>query len=251
MPTTQYRNYPLPDPPNWVSDDVAVLVAAYTAIDADMNAVLQALNQKAAVNHTHTVSDISGLQNILDNKAAQNHTHSLGSLSDVTTTGVANGMVLAFAGGQWVASNAAALFGAHTHPISDIVGLTSALDAKIDVAVLNAAAVKLTPVDGDNVPITDSQGGNALKRLSWGSIKAALKSYFDTIYAPANQTVPPGARLDYDGASAPAGYLLCGGQAVSRTANAALYAAIGTTYGAGDGTTTFNVPNQAGKIIKT
>lgn len=41
----------------------------------------------------------------------------------------------------------------------------------------------------------------------------------------------------------PTSWLLCGGEAVSRTTYAALFAAIGTTYGAGDGSTTFNVPN--------
>jgi hypothetical protein len=160
---------------------------------------------------------------------------------------------LAFAGGQWVASNAAALFGAHSHQISDIIGLSGALEAKIDVSTLNSAPVKLTPVDGDNIPLVDSQAGNALKRLSWSSVKTALKGYFDTLYAPVNiQVVPSGAILDFGSAAVPSGYLACGGQAVSRSANAALFAAIGTLYGAGDGSTTFNVPNLAGnKIIKT
>lgn len=44
-------------------------------------------------------------------------------------------------------------------------------------------------------------------------------------------------------ASAAPGWLLCNGQAVSRTTYAALFAAIGTTYGVGDGSTTFNVPD--------
>lgn len=43
--------------------------------------------------------------------------------------------------------------------------------------------------------------------------------------------------------TAPTGYLLCQGQAVSRTTYAALFAIIGTTYGVGDGSTTFNLPN--------
>ena len=47
--------------------------------------------------------------------------------------------------------------------------------------------------------------------------------------------------------TAPTGWLLCDGTAVSRTTFAALFAAIGTTYGAGNGTTTFNVPNLRGR----
>lgn len=47
----------------------------------------------------------------------------------------------------------------------------------------------------------------------------------------------------------PEGYLPCDGAAVSRTEYAALFALIGTTYGVGDGSTTFNVPNLKGKCI--
>ena len=52
----------------------------------------------------------------------------------------------------------------------------------------------------------------------------------------------------YGGSTAPTGYLLCDGSAVSRTTYADLYTAIGTTYGVGDGSTTFNVPNVKGKV---
>ena len=49
-------------------------------------------------------------------------------------------------------------------------------------------------------------------------------------------------------ATAPAGYLLCDGTAVSRTTYADLFAVVGTTYGAGDTSTTFNVPDLQGKF---
>jgi len=48
--------------------------------------------------------------------------------------------------------------------------------------------------------------------------------------------------------AAPAGYLLENGQAISRTSYASLFGLIGTTYGAGDGSTTFNVPNSQGRV---
>lgn len=54
---------------------------------------------------------------------------------------------------------------------------------------------------------------------------------------------PAGFIKDFAGTSAPTGYLACDGSAVSRTTYAALFAAIGTTWGAGDGSTTFNLPN--------
>lgn len=55
--------------------------------------------------------------------------------------------------------------------------------------------------------------------------------------------MPSGAMLQWPTATAPTGFLLCTGAAVSRTIYAALFAVIGTTFGAGDGTTTFNIPD--------
>lgn len=60
-----------------------------------------------------------------------------------------------------------------------------------------------------------------------------------TVYADA----PIGAIQAYGGAEAPRGWLLCDGSAVSRTAYSELFAKIGTAFGPGDGSTTFNVPD--------
>jgi microcystin-dependent protein len=60
--------------------------------------------------------------------------------------------------------------------------------------------------------------------------------------------MPTGAVLPFAGSSAPTGYLLCYGQAVSRTTYAALFGVIGTTYGVGDGSTTFNLPDLRGRV---
>jgi microcystin-dependent protein len=59
--------------------------------------------------------------------------------------------------------------------------------------------------------------------------------------------LPAGALAMFAGAAAPAGWLLCDGAAVSRTTFADLFAAIGTTWGAGDGTTTFGLPDLRGR----
>lgn len=61
-------------------------------------------------------------------------------------------------------------------------------------------------------------------------------------------SVPPGAQMAYGGITAPDGWLLCYGQAVSRTTFSALFAAIGTNYGIGDGINTFNVPDKRGRV---
>lgn len=60
---------------------------------------------------------------------------------------------------------------------------------------------------------------------------------------------PVGGIIKYGSASAPSGWLLCDGSAVSRTTYANLFAVIGTNYGSGDGSTTFNVPTVADSII--
>ena len=61
---------------------------------------------------------------------------------------------------------------------------------------------------------------------------------------------PPGtiAAFAGDSISIPIGWLLCTGQAVSRTTYAALFAVVGITYGSGDGSTTFNVPDFRGRV---
>lgn len=77
--------------------------------------------------------------------------------------------------------------------------------------------------------------------------KLALVGYAATAETSADG-VPTGAVMAWTTANAPAGWLLCDGSAVSRTDYATLFNTIGTTYGAGDGSTTFNLPNLQGKV---
>jgi microcystin-dependent protein len=68
-----------------------------------------------------------------------------------------------------------------------------------------------------------------------------------TAFVQANGA-PTGALLMWPTTSAPTGYLLCAGTAVSRTTYATLFALIGTTFGIGDGVTTFNLPNYTNRM---
>jgi microcystin-dependent protein len=61
--------------------------------------------------------------------------------------------------------------------------------------------------------------------------------------------IPAGTILPFGGGTAPNGYYLCDGAQYSRTSSADLFAAVGTTWGAGDGSTTFNVPDLRGKTV--
>ena len=61
--------------------------------------------------------------------------------------------------------------------------------------------------------------------------------------------LPVGTISYFPDASIPSGWLSANGQAVSRTTYAALFAKIGTTYGVGNGTTTFNLPDGRGRAL--
>ena len=60
-----------------------------------------------------------------------------------------------------------------------------------------------------------------------------------------NLAAPVGTIVAFGGTTAPTGWLICDGSAISRTTYAGLFAVIGTAYGAGDGSTTFNLPNYS------
>lgn len=75
-----------------------------------------------------------------------------------------------------------------------------------------------------------------------------LASVIAPYVTPQVDGVPSGAILDFAGATAPSGYLLCDGQAVSRSIYSTLFGVIGTTWGAGNGSTTFNVPDLSRRV---
>ena len=60
---------------------------------------------------------------------------------------------------------------------------------------------------------------------------------------------PVGVVNPFAGATAPSGWLLCYGQAVSRTKYPVLFTTLSTTYGSGDGSTTFNIPDMRGRAV--
>lgn len=64
----------------------------------------------------------------------------------------------------------------------------------------------------------------------------------------ASETLPVGTIIPYASSTLPEGYMICDGRALSRTEYSKLFQAIGTFFGAGDGSTTFNIPNLKGKV---
>lgn len=86
-------------------------------------------------------------------------------------------------------------------------------------------------------------GGNKITGLS-----PATDAGDAVTFGQSQAAIAPGVINMFGGSQAPSGSLLCNGAAYSRTAYPALFAAIGTTYGAGDGANTFNVPNLQGRV---
>lgn len=78
---------------------------------------------------------------------------------------------------------------------------------------------------------------------------ATTEFTIDQIVATPAPPVDTGIMVAYAGSSAPAGWLLCDGTAVSRTTYSALFAILSTSYGVGDGSTTFNLPDFRGRLV--
>lgn len=89
--------------------------------------------------------------------------------------------------------------------------------------------------------VVSTEGQTSPVEIDINEVYEDLNLKADIAYVDAR--MPTGTILPYGGSTAPSGFLLCNGGAVSRTTYASLFAVIGTTYGAGDGSTTFNLPN--------
>lgn len=109
-------------------------------------------------------------------------------------------------------------------------GVSDVLVDNVSVVTGGVAEIDLTDYVKEDANGDISVSGNA--------------TFGGTIYAK-NQ---PGIIKMYAGALPPNGWLFCDGSAVSRTTYAALFAVIGTAYGSGDGSTTFNLPDLRGRV---
>lgn len=108
----------------------------------------------------------------------------------------------------------------------------------LDEALTGSAGQLLIAQEGDIAKWVAMKGDATLAADGTMSLAAAV----------AKALVPVGTILATGRSSAPDGYLLCNGAAVSRTTYKALFEAIGTTYGSGNGSTTFNLPDLRGRV---
>lgn len=121
------------------------------------------------------------------------------------------------------------------------VGTLAVEDVEYLDTRVHALDEKTVPADDDEFCLLDSEGLFVGTVFKWASLLAAVQA--------ASGGIPVGGVMDYAGATAPSGWLLCYGQNVSRTTYADLFTAIGTTYGSGDGSTTFKLPDYRGRVL--
>lgn len=113
------------------------------------------------------------------------------------------------------------------------------------------AATHLTKTEASETYITKADAADTYENKTDASKTYVTKTDAAKTYATKSEIiVHVGVIIPFAGTSVPTGYLLCNGAAVSRTNYANLFAAIGTLYGAGDGSTTFNLPDARDRVLQ-
>jgi len=115
----------------------------------------------------------------------------------------------------------------------------------INATAITSTAAELNLLDGgtsvgSSITIADTDG---VVVNDAGTMKSVPASDFKEYIMPSGVVMP------YAGSSAPTGFLLCDGSAISRSTYSDLFSAISTTYGTGDGSSTFNVPDLRGRVV--
>jgi microcystin-dependent protein len=145
---------------------------------------------------------------------------------------------------------------AHDHTMGKGTPVPAAgldIDSDLDIQeneLLNVGAVNLVSLDA-SLPASSVQALQSIEGDLWynnGDGTPVQITQGSSIASASSPLVPSGVIWQYGGSSAPTGFLLCNGGAISRTTYGDLFTAIGTTFGAGDGTTTFNLPNFNGRV---
>lgn len=180
------------------------------------------------------------------------------------------GSILAYAGDSipvgWLECNGQSVSRTMYADLFAVIGTTfGSVDAQ-------SFSVPDSPLDGDGVYIIKavaddiSSGGGggtgadgksayeiAVENGFTGTEAEWLESLHGHDYTPASVTeegMPIGSLIAFSGSTNPSGWLECDGSAVSRNTYHELFAVIGMTYGAGDGATTFNLPDYSGRFIE-
>jgi microcystin-dependent protein len=225
-----------------------------TPVNADFTAVDTALGGVTNLNATAVSGDVT---------LTSTQYRPLQIVISGTLTANVRYLIPASVGGQWTITNSTS--GAFTLSVASAAG-------GVDITLLSGTTI--VSCDGtatgmrrsiSNLPVTNggtgltsaptngqllignSGGGFTQATLTAGAgVSITNGSGAITIAVPT--IVEPGVVVTYAGAVAPTGWLICDGAAVNRSIYGALFAIVGTTYGAGDGSTTFNLPNLVNRF---
>jgi len=167
------------------------------------------------------------------------------------------------AGGLWVNTTTATAWVVNLFDGTDDIAIGT-LDTTANVFTPSIAAASLTYSKIQNVSATSrvlgrtSAGAGVIEEIPVGTAANNLVRLDGSARLPAVDGsqltglaggTPTGVISPFAGSSAPSGWLLCSGGTANRTTFAALFAVIGTAYGAGDGSTTFGLPDLRGRTV--
>lgn len=127
--------------------------------------------------------------------------------------------------------------------LPNITGAVTATHTDLNkLTGLTSSVAELNKLTGATASVTE------LNRVT--GVTSGIQTQIDAIVAGAAQVLP--GTVVYTARATPdTGYLQCNGALVSRTTYAALYAAIGVVYGVGDGSTTFQLPDARGQVLRS
>jgi len=171
-----------------------------------------------------------------------NKTKSYAVLNKVSANATSNVVMMRVAGNTGVTLNRSSTVFQHV-----ICDGTSVYNVDQSDASFNTLEVSDTAIFSSTVTVVGE--GTFKNNVSVSGNVVAAEFYGGGANLTGIVALPTGAVLPFAGASAPSGHLLCFGQAISRSTYSDLFTAIGTTYGVGDGSTTFNIPDLRGRVV--
>ena len=194
-----------------------------------------------------TPSDVSSIYVSNGNLFYNNQ---LGQQVQITSGAALDATTIGGIGGDYTTSGALLFYTSGTRTFT--FWSSTNVPANIDSGSITIRPIATSPAGVTiNAPSALSASYSLTLPLALPSTSSALVSdpSGNLSFSPGGN-MPTGAIIAYGGVTAPSGYLLCNGTAVSRTTYANLFTAIGTAYGNGDGSTTFNVPQAQGMFLR-
>ena len=177
-----------------------------------------------------------------------NKTKSYSVLNKVSANAAGNVVMMRVAGNTGVTLNRSSTLFQHVVCDGTSVRTVSQTDfSSLDVA--GAAAIAGNVSIGGTLLATGASQLNSTVTVAGAAVFKSNVSIAGTLTGGGVTGVPTGGIIPYAGATAPTNYLLCYGQAVSRSTYSSLFSIISTTYGVGDGSSTFGIPDLRGRAV--